>query len=94
MRHWVDQHFYDFEWDRDLLSRMQNFLETVKGKGMRKWVESINKIVQRRVSYCHMLPWLQFEPNYCQRVTILKNVQKMGCEVQCNVQIIEVTTVP
>ncbi|XP_070577016.1 son of sevenless homolog 2-like [Ptychodera flava] len=50
-RHWVDQHFYDFERDPELLKRLMKFInegESVKGKAMRKWVESIKKIVQRR----------------------------------------------
>ncbi len=59
VRHWVDQHFYDFERDDDLLQRAVGFLESVRGKAMRRWVESITKIIQRRVSrisflfFCH-----------------------------------------
>ncbi|XP_006817198.1 son of sevenless homolog 2 [Saccoglossus kowalevskii] len=47
-RHWVDQHFYDFERHPELLERLMEFIDNVKGKAMRKWVESIKKIVQRR----------------------------------------------
>ncbi len=50
IRHWVDQHWYDFEWNRDLLSRLQGFLETVRGRAMRKYVASIDKAIHRRVS--------------------------------------------
>ena len=50
IRHWVDQHWYDFDWNRDLLVRLRIFLETVKGKAMKKYVESIHKAIARRVS--------------------------------------------
>jgi len=49
VRHWVDQHWYDFEWNKDLQEKLGAFLSSVKGKAMKKWVESINKIIERKV---------------------------------------------
>jgi len=49
VRHWVDQHWYDFESNKDLQEKLAAFLNSVKGKAMKKWVESINKIIERKV---------------------------------------------
>ena len=45
----MDQHFYDFSEDTDLLHKLTSFLDEISGKSMRKWVETISKILQRRL---------------------------------------------
>ncbi|KAM4594167.1 LOW QUALITY PROTEIN: son of sevenless homolog 1 [Fundulus diaphanus] len=55
-RHWVEHHFYDFERDPHLLSRLEEFIASVRGKAMRKWVESITKIIQRKKQVQVSLP--------------------------------------
>ena len=49
IRHWVDNHWIDFESDSQLLLELEQFLETVKGRASRKYVQNINKIIERKV---------------------------------------------
>ncbi|KAH3853082.1 son of sevenless homolog 2-like [Dreissena polymorpha] len=48
LRHWVNDHFYDFQRDYGLLEKLKQFLESVKGKAMKKMADSILKVVQRQ----------------------------------------------
>lgn len=49
LKHWIDQHFYDFSEDFDLLHCLTSFLDEITGRYMRKWVDNIIKGVQRRL---------------------------------------------
>ncbi|KAJ8341104.1 hypothetical protein SKAU_G00333950 [Synaphobranchus kaupii] len=51
-RQWVEHHFYDFENDPELCTRLEEYITSIiqlRGKSMRKWVESINKIIRRKM---------------------------------------------
>ncbi|XP_014673942.1 PREDICTED: son of sevenless homolog 1-like [Priapulus caudatus] len=61
LRHWVDQHFYDFERDHSLLAHLNTFIDSVSGKNMRKWVESITKIIKRRMDSSESQREITFE---------------------------------
>ncbi|XP_062140186.1 protein son of sevenless [Drosophila sulfurigaster albostrigata] len=72
LRHWVDHHFYDFEKDPTLLDRLLHFLNDVNSKSMRKWVDSVRKIVDRKnkqsnkkivYAYGHDPPPIEFHLN-------------------------------
>lgn len=47
-RQWIDKHFYDFERDKDLLAMLLSFLDTVKGKAMKKGVDSIMRHIKKK----------------------------------------------
>ena len=49
LKHWVDQHFYDFQTDMELLHKLTSFLERKPGRHMRKWVDVIKNNVQRKL---------------------------------------------
>lgn len=50
IRHWIDNHYYDFERDAHLLETLKRFLdEKVRAKkNMRKWCENIKKVLDRK----------------------------------------------
>ena len=49
LKHWVDQHFYDFQNDTDLLNKLNSFLKQIQSRNMRKWVEVIKMNVDRKL---------------------------------------------
>lgn len=49
IRQWVDNHFYDFARDPELLEKLKKMLSCVNGRAVSKWVDSINRIIQRKV---------------------------------------------
>ena len=49
VRHWVDEHFYDFERDENLLNKMLTFINSRKGKSLSRWIHSICNIIKRRI---------------------------------------------
>ncbi|KAK3573971.1 hypothetical protein QTP86_034116 [Hemibagrus guttatus] len=51
-RQWVEHHFYDFENDPELRIRLEDYITKsmqLRGKSVRKWVVSINKIIKRKM---------------------------------------------
>eukprot|EP00794_Sanderia_malayensis_P019912 gene19912-21859_t len=49
VRQWVDQHFYDFERDTELLRKLEDFFSRIRrSTAVKKWVRSIDKMIQRR----------------------------------------------
>ncbi|CAI8055146.1 Son of sevenless homolog 2 [Geodia barretti] len=48
LRHWVDFHYYDFQRDQELLTRLHTFITSVKGKKMQKWVAALNRALDKK----------------------------------------------
>ena len=49
IRQWVDNHYYDFARDPELLAKLKKMLSSVNGRAVSKWVDSINRIIERKV---------------------------------------------
>lgn len=57
LRHWVDQHFYDFTREDVLGRQLMKFLKRVHNtKTAKKWVETIEKLVQKRLEAASLGP--------------------------------------
>lgn len=51
IRHWVDDHWYDFNQDEKLLNDLKQFLESIenaKFKHLKKWAKNIREIIARK----------------------------------------------
>jgi son of sevenless-like protein len=48
LRHWVDFHYYDYQRDQELLTRLHTFITSVKGKKMQKWVAALNRALDKK----------------------------------------------
>lgn len=48
IRQWLEHHWYDFERDKELLSRAVKFISSVRGKNMQKWARTMLKIIARK----------------------------------------------
>ncbi|CAB4027132.1 son of sevenless homolog 1-like [Paramuricea clavata] len=48
IRQWVDNHFYDFARDPELLAKLKKMLSSVNGRAVSKWVDSIDRIIERK----------------------------------------------
>ena len=55
IRQWGDNHFYDFARDPELLEKLKKMLSCVNGRAVSKWVDSINRIIERKVWERHAL---------------------------------------
>lgn len=51
IRHWVDQHYYDFEANPPLLDKLIAFLKNNQHSKMKKWIDSILKTVSRKKDF-------------------------------------------
>ncbi len=47
LRHWVENHYYDFEQDSAALDHLKTFVGTVKAKNVQKWVSSIHRALAK-----------------------------------------------
>lgn len=50
LRHWIDNHYYDFERDNQLLQKLTDFLDekVATCRNMRKWCEHLKKVLKRK----------------------------------------------
>ncbi len=53
LRHWVENHYYDFEQDPGALNHLKEFVSTVKAKNVQKWVSSIHRALAKVIIESH-----------------------------------------
>ncbi|KAL4135182.1 hypothetical protein QTP88_006823 [Uroleucon formosanum] len=49
-RHWVNYHYYDYQCYPYLLDKLNTFLDLINGKSIKKWADSLIKILHRKTS--------------------------------------------
>jgi son of sevenless-like protein len=48
LRHWVENHYYDFQQEPEVLDKLKEFVGTVKAKNMQKLVASIHRTLNKK----------------------------------------------
>lgn len=60
IRQWLERHWYDFEGDEKLLAQVEEFISSVRGKNMKKWARTIQKIAARKKDLEEPEPTVEF----------------------------------
>ena len=56
MKKWMEEHWYDFEGQSELLEQVKNFIEIISKSGMDQAATTLSKIIYKKVKFiriCH-----------------------------------------